>query len=134
MRPTPVSSITSTSCVHRKVTVPPGQLSSYFTTNAYSQLLNPNTALKLLTPAPNRTTLVFGGLTAGASYNIWIDSTVSTLKGILIPANQLPLILTFRDLGPIISREWWAISGAGGTVNILETLFGQSVDLSTLGS
>lgn len=109
--------------------VSPAKLSSYFTTRLLSQSLIASTATRILTASPDRVSVIISANIASGGVQIWPDSTLTAAKGITITAAAGQITLLFRDLGSLVSGEWWALSAGGVTISTAETLFGSWVDL-----
>lgn len=109
--------------------LPPSELQRFF------QLRSSVTVIAAMTPtlvaraASNRIAILFSP-GAAQSLNLWPDGSVSGTKGLLLTANAGILELHFRDVGPLVTGEWWAFSTAGGfSLSVLETIYGQNVPL-----
>lgn len=71
-------------------------------------------AKKVLDNDPMRLAVVLSNVGAQDVW-VWFDDTVSSTKGILIPAASRPVVLSFRDMVNMQTRALWAISNATGS-------------------
>lgn len=112
--------------------VPPSVINEYFQTRQYSIALTASTPARVMPAVADRISFVVSPAT-GIALSIWPDSTVSTTKGFLVNSAAPVLILTYADVGVLVTSEWWAVAvGGNGNFNAIETIFGQglNVDLS----
>lgn len=71
-------------------------------------------AASILPSNITRKSLLFSNNSAGTIF-VRPDTEPSTTVGIILNSGDSPLQLTFSDYGPLIGREWFAISTLAGS-------------------
>lgn len=94
---------------------------------ANSVTLSGGASGRILSASPGRAGFMVAysrgsGPVTDAQVNIWISEDVSDTIGIRIDSSNPWFIASWRDLGPIINQEWFAVynqSGGGGSAGIV---------------
>lgn len=89
-------------------------------------LVNVPTGIKTLCEANSqRVAFICSSLTTGATCCITPMTTSSTHRGIFVPNQGSPIVITVQQFGPLARRAWNVVNTAGtpGDLYLLEVLY-----------